>query len=160
MTQQTVAPVHEAPDHEAADRPIREIERLSEQNLWACYQCGRCTADCPFSLTPSLAVRLLQLGQLDDARALATTWDCASCYSCQTGCPKGVSPARLMKALRALDGAQRGRGVLRSGSGSPLRPSRSAGRVKTAGAWPPSSARSAFISRAGLTPLGQPVWQE
>jgi len=106
MTQPSLAPGLEATDHEAADRQIRELERKSEQNLWACYQCGRCTADCPFSLTPSLAVRLLQLGQLDAARALATTWDCASCYSCQTGCPKGVSPARVMKALRALDGGQ------------------------------------------------------
>ncbi len=94
-----------APAHGSApvEDPVRRIEIQSEQNLWACYQCGRCTADCPFSLTPSLAVRLLQLGQLEAARTLATTWDCASCYSCQTGCPKGVSPARVMKALRALD---------------------------------------------------------
>lgn len=98
---QTLEPVPET-----ADDLIRELERRSEQNIWACYQCGRCTADCPFSLTPNLAVRLLQLGELEAARTLATTWDCASCYTCQTGCPKGVSPARLMKALRAMNGGE------------------------------------------------------
>jgi Fe-S oxidoreductase len=85
--------------------PVRQVELASGQNLWACYQCGKCTADCPFSLTPSLVLRLLQLGQAAEARALATTWECASCYTCATGCPKGVSPARVMKALRVLDGA-------------------------------------------------------
>ena len=88
---------------EPAD-PVHALELASEQNLWACYQCGMCTSDCPFSLTPNLVVRQLQLGNLEAARALATTWECASCYTCQTDCPKGVSPARLMKALRDLDG--------------------------------------------------------
>ena len=84
--------------------PVAALEHLSEQNVMACYQCGMCTADCPFSLTPNLVVRMIQLGNVEGARALATTWECASCYTCQTDCPKGVSPARLMKALRHLDG--------------------------------------------------------
>ena len=83
---------------------IHALELASEQNIWACYQCGMCTSDCSFSLTPNLVVRMLQLGNLAGARALATTWECASCYMCQTDCPKGVSPARLMKALRNLNG--------------------------------------------------------
>lgn len=95
------------PVETAAPDAIREIEAESEQNIWACYQCGKCTADCPFSLTPNLVMRLLQLGHLEAARSLATTWECASCYTCQTGCPKGVSPARVMKALRALDHGRR-----------------------------------------------------
>jgi Fe-S oxidoreductase len=92
--------------------PIRRVELAAEQNLWACYQCGKCMADCPFSLTPNLVVRLLQLGRLDAARALATTWECAVCYTCATACPKGVSPARLMRALRQMNGGRRPRGVL------------------------------------------------
>ena len=82
------------------ERPLAEIELLSGQNLWACYQCGKCTADCPFSLSPSLAVRLLQLGEVDEATRLATTWECASCFTCETGCPKGVSPYRILRTLR------------------------------------------------------------
>lgn len=83
--------------------PIADLMRASEQNIWACYQCGTCTSDCPFSLTPSLVVRMLQMGHFDGARRLATTWECATCYTCQTRCPKGVSPARLIKALRDVD---------------------------------------------------------
>lgn len=82
--------------------PIRQIELLSEQNLHACYQCGRCTADCPFSLVPSLTMRLLQLGEIEQARQQATTWECASCYTCETNCPKGCSPAKVLRALRSL----------------------------------------------------------
>ena len=107
---------------EPAD-PIRALEQASEQNLMACYQCGMCTSDCPFSLTPSLVVRMVQLGNIESARALATTWECASCYTCQTDCPKGVSPARLMKALRNLNGrAPRALAAVRGGGGLPGQP--------------------------------------
>jgi Fe-S oxidoreductase len=84
--------------------PISLLERASDQNVWACYQCGKCTADCPFSLTPNLVVRLVQLGDIRSAQGLATTWECASCYACQTECPMGVSPARLMRTLREMNG--------------------------------------------------------
>ena len=83
--------------------PLTRLEEASGQNLFACYQCGKCSADCPFSLSPSLVVRYLQLGDLEAARDLATTWECAGCMTCETGCPKGVSPYRIMKALRAGD---------------------------------------------------------
>jgi Fe-S oxidoreductase len=87
---------------DASADPIARVQALSGQNIWACYQCGKCTADCPFSLTPNLVLRMLQLGEIDHARTLATTWDCASCYTCAVACPKGVNPARIMKALRSL----------------------------------------------------------
>ena len=107
---------------EAMD-PIAALERASEQNLMACYQCGMCTSDCPFSLTPNLVVRMVQLGNIESARGLATTWECASCYTCQTACPKGVSPARLMKALRNLNGrAPRALAAVRGGGGLPGQP--------------------------------------
>jgi Fe-S oxidoreductase len=87
------------------DALVRAVEARSGQNIYACYQCGKCTAGCPFSLSPQHVMRLLQLGQSDAALAHATTWECASCMTCQTGCPKGVSPARVQRALRSLDWA-------------------------------------------------------
>ncbi|MDP2627900.1 MAG: heterodisulfide reductase-related iron-sulfur binding cluster [Candidatus Rokubacteria bacterium] len=81
---------------------LRAIEENSGQNVFSCYQCGKCTAGCPFSLSPQQVVRLLQLGQVDEALRHATTWDCASCLTCATACPKGVSPARIQKSLRML----------------------------------------------------------
>jgi Fe-S oxidoreductase len=88
------------------DEPIRRVENSSGQNVFACYQCGHCTADCPFSLSPSLVMRLMQLGRVEDARVLTTTWECASCYACETGCPKGLSPVRVIKSLQTLDGGR------------------------------------------------------
>lgn len=81
---------------------LRTVEESSGQNVYACYQCGKCTAGCPFSLSPQRVVRLLQLGQVEEALSHATTWDCASCMTCATACPKGVSPARIQRSLRTL----------------------------------------------------------
>ena len=81
---------------------LRRLAALSGQNLYACYQCGKCTAGCPFSFSPQQVVRHLQLGQVARAAALDTVWDCASCMTCTATCPKGVDPARIMRALRSL----------------------------------------------------------
>lgn len=103
MTQvETARPSAEPIASPGFDEYILKIEALSEQNIFACYQCGRCTADCPFSLSPNLVIRLVQLGRPEAARRLISTWECASCYACAAGCPKGVNPARVMKALRSL----------------------------------------------------------
>ncbi len=81
---------------------LRTVEAASGQNVYACYQCGKCTAGCPFSLAPQQIMRLLQLGQVETALGHSTTWDCASCLTCATACPKSVSPARVQRALRTL----------------------------------------------------------
>lgn len=81
---------------------LSRLSALSGQNLYACYQCGKCTAGCPFSFSPQQVVRHLQLGQVAQAAALDTVWNCASCMTCTATCPKGVDPARIMRALRSL----------------------------------------------------------
>lgn len=84
------------------------IASLSEQNFYACNQCGKCTAACPFSLSPHAVTRLLQLGQVESALALDTPWDCAGCYTCMAVCPKGVNPARINRALKTLPASHLG----------------------------------------------------
>jgi Fe-S oxidoreductase len=78
------------------------LEKESDQNVFACYQCGKCTAACPFSFSPQRVMRYLQLGQLDQALAMDTTWVCASCLTCSRVCPKDADPAGVMKALRSV----------------------------------------------------------
>lgn len=82
---------------------LEKIRQLSGQNLYACYQCGKCTASCPFSFSPQRVVRFLQLGKIENALAEHTTWECAGCETCTAACPKGVDPVRIMRALRTLD---------------------------------------------------------
>ena len=82
---------------------LEKIRQMSGQNLYACYQCGKCTAGCPFSFSPQRVVRSLQLGMVENALAEHTTWECAGCETCTAACPKGVDPVRIMRALRTLD---------------------------------------------------------
>lgn len=98
---------------------LRTLEERSGQNVYACYQCGKCTAGCPFSLAPQQVIRYLQLQQVEQALGHGTTWDCASCLTCASACPKGVSPARIHRTLRTLHvGATNGRGQAGNGHGS------------------------------------------
>jgi heterodisulfide reductase subunit C len=84
---------------------VRRVEELSGEDVFACYQCGKCSAGCPFTsgmdLLPAEVLRLLQLG---DERVLSSRspWVCASCLACEVRCPKGVDIAKVMEALRLL----------------------------------------------------------
>ena len=91
-----------------ADDALARVTALSGQNVYACYQCGRCTAACPFGFEPQRLVRHLQLGQVDRALALETVWACAQCFACTAACPKGVDLARLVRALREMSPDQHG----------------------------------------------------
>lgn len=84
------------------DDLVARVADLSAHNVYACYQCGRCTAACPFSFSPQQVVRRVQLGQVDQALAAESVWSCASCFTCTAACPKDVDPARIMRALREL----------------------------------------------------------
>ena len=93
---------------ETGEPLVQRIAELSGQNVYACYQCGKCTADCPFGFSPQRVVRHLQLGQLDEALAHESVWSCAGCFACTAACPKGVDPVRIMRALRSMDGKHHG----------------------------------------------------
>ncbi|UCF07781.1 MAG: 4Fe-4S dicluster domain-containing protein [Thermoplasmata archaeon] len=85
---------------------IKAIEELSGQKLLKCYQCGKCSAGCPLveamDILPNQIIRLLQLGQDEEALNAKTIWICASCFTCEARCPKGVDLSKIMEALRVL----------------------------------------------------------
>lgn len=85
---------------------LREVEQLSGQNLFACYQCGKCTAGCPLAFSmdilPHTIIRLMQLGQLHSVLNSNSPWHCVACLTCSSRCPKGVDLARVMEALRSV----------------------------------------------------------
>jgi heterodisulfide reductase subunit C len=92
--------------NDAQNSIIKKVEDISEQNISACYQCGKCSAGCPMvtlmDLLPNQIIRLVQLGQIDDVLNSKTIWLCASCFTCTARCPKGVDLAKIMEALRLL----------------------------------------------------------
>lgn len=85
---------------------MAKIERLSGQNLQACYQCGKCTAGCPaapdMDIPPNQIIRFAQLGLHDDLLQAKSIWMCASCLTCNARCPKGINVAEIMEALRQI----------------------------------------------------------
>jgi len=90
------------PRGEVQRKLLQALEQESGNNVYACYQCGKCTAACPFDFAPQRVMRHLQLGQVDEALSIDTTWVCASCLTCSRVCPKDADPAGVMKALRSV----------------------------------------------------------
>lgn len=84
---------------------VAKVEELSGENLYACYQCGKCAAGCLFAehmdFLPNQVLRLVQLGD-EGILASQAPWVCASCLACAVRCPKGVDIAKVMEALRLL----------------------------------------------------------
>lgn len=85
---------------------IKRIEEISRQDPAQCFQCGRCTAGCPFAEfmdePPNRVIRLIQLGLKNEVLRTQGPWFCASCLVCQTRCPRGVDIPRLMEAIRTI----------------------------------------------------------
>jgi Fe-S oxidoreductase len=90
------------PRGEVQHKLLLALERETGRSVFACYQCGKCTAACPFSFSPQRVMRYLQLGQVEQALAMETTWVCASCMTCSRVCPKDADPAGVMRALRGV----------------------------------------------------------
>ncbi len=76
-----------------------------EHELFACVQCGKCTAGCPMALKTKLnprqlIQRLLVAGNGFDLEGREELWDCTTCATCSTRCPKKVNPMETIIGLR------------------------------------------------------------
>ncbi len=85
---------------------IKKIEELSEQEISACYHCGKCAAGCPsvsrMELLPNQVIRAIQLGDEETLRTSNTPWICASCNTCYVRCPRGIDLCSIMEAVRQM----------------------------------------------------------
>jgi len=93
------------PDKVGGDA-IENLRDISGENVYACYQCGKCSAACPsapeMDMLPSQVIRFLQLGMAEAVMTANTPWFCASCLQCMSVCPKGVDLAKIMEAVRSV----------------------------------------------------------
>jgi Fe-S oxidoreductase len=86
--------------------PLKEVvDIINEEGgeiLKLCYQCGTCTAVCPWNKVRSFIVRRImhqgQLGLIDFEDE--DVWLCATCNNCVKRCPRGVEIIDVMRALR------------------------------------------------------------
>jgi len=83
-----------------------KVDELSDQQLYACYQCGNCASGCPLSgemdYLPNVVIRLAMLGQQEELLKCKTIWVCASCQQCTVRCPKGIDIQAVMDALKQI----------------------------------------------------------
>jgi len=85
---------------------IAEVEARSHQNVKNCYQCGNCTAGCPYNFAYDYSVsqimRLIQTGQKEAVLKSRSLWLCGSCQSCTTRCPNNIDVATIMDVCRHM----------------------------------------------------------
>ena len=69
-----------------------------------CYQCGTCSATCPWNLVrsflPRRIIHMAQLGLTDFEDE--DLWTCVGCAACVVRCPRGVEIVDVMRALRRI----------------------------------------------------------
>ena len=82
------------------------IREVGGATLDLCFQCGTCTASCPWNLTGEFSPRLLfrqaQMGT--EGYESDALWRCVSCHQCVVLCPRGVEIADVITAVRNLVG--------------------------------------------------------
>ena len=83
-----------------------EIKRQTSQDVALCYQCGNCTAGCPytefFDYPVNQIMRLIQMGMREAVLSSKAIWLCATCETCTTRCPCEIDVAHIMDSLRAI----------------------------------------------------------
>lgn len=84
---------------------LREVEDLCGENLFGCYQCGTCSAGCPFidemDLSPDEVIRYVILDRKEVLNS-KTIWLCSSCFTCAERCPRDINITKIMEALRQI----------------------------------------------------------
>ena len=86
--------------------PFPEVADLINENggesLRLCYQCGSCSASCPWrdytSFLPRRMFKEAQHGLINFEND--AIWRCVTCNKCVERCPRGVSIIDIMRALR------------------------------------------------------------
>ena len=102
---------------------IEKIAAVSDENIYSCYQCGKCTGGCPVCAEqaggPREVIRLIQLGCREEACGAAAAWRCVGCLTCACRCPLGIDVPRVMDTVRQIaqrDGVKLGEGALKMNS--------------------------------------------
>jgi Fe-S oxidoreductase len=82
-----------------------ELIELTHGAAAPCFQCGVCTAVCPWgnvrdeTISVRQFIRKAQLGIVDDMDSI---WLCTACGQCEAQCPRGVPIAEVIRGLRYI----------------------------------------------------------
>jgi Fe-S oxidoreductase len=87
------------------DQRWEQLIELTDGAAALCFQCGVCTAVCPWGAVRSepLSVRtLMRRAQLGLRGENGSLWLCTTCAQCEAYCPRGVNIADVFRALRTV----------------------------------------------------------
>jgi len=93
-----------------SDNP--EIKIDDETCFAQCFSCAKCTSGCPVAdemdIKPHQAMRLLQLGEIEQLLAAESPWLCIGCQTCLARCPNNVDIPGAFSRIRqeAIDRGQ------------------------------------------------------
>jgi heterodisulfide reductase subunit D len=101
------APTPSQPGASAAlDEPIRKL--LSDHDIYACQDCGKCSSACPITLvgkpfSPRAMAGRIIAGGVSDPLVDADIWSCLTCGLCHDRCPSAIDFPEFIRELRALE---------------------------------------------------------
>ncbi|HYM40558.1 MAG TPA: (Fe-S)-binding protein [Thermoplasmata archaeon] len=84
------------------DEMMDELGKAGGSSLYLCYQCGTCTATCPWSEVRDVSLRkMLRLTQLGLGGLEGDfLWLCTTCRACTARCPRGVDIPSVIRTAR------------------------------------------------------------
>lgn len=98
-------------DAESFDRSFpEEVKKLSNQNVYYCFQCGTCVTGCTvtdFGQNTKRLIRKIIFGLKEEVLNDDSIWLCSECYCCAERCPQGVKLPIIWITLRNM-AAERG----------------------------------------------------
>lgn len=85
-----------------SDKPAIKID--DELCCAQCFSCAKCTSGCPVAdemdIKPHQAMRLLQLGEIEQLLAAESPWLCIGCQTCLARCPNNVDIPGAFSRIR------------------------------------------------------------
>ena len=100
MTKVRPAQDAEAPFKEA----IEMIREAGGEAFRSCFQCGLCTASCPWNnvrtFTPHKKITESKFGLVEPGEE--DWWLCSTCHMCVSRCPRGVAITDVIRAVRNI----------------------------------------------------------
>ncbi|KPK45530.1 MAG: hypothetical protein AMK74_03140 [Nitrospira bacterium SM23_35] len=83
---------------------LAEVDKISGEDVEACYQCKTCSSGCPVAfamdLLPHQIIHMIRMGREDEVLKSASIWVCVSCETCTTRCPNDIDIAKIIDTMR------------------------------------------------------------
>ena len=82
------------------------VMQRSRVDINMCWHCQSCAGGCPFvsamDYPPNRVIRLIQLGQRQEALESSGIWICVGCNTCSIQCPNSIDIPAVNDALREM----------------------------------------------------------